>query len=123
MFLSSCTGITLTRQNFVDTSGSNNRQPNNSNPSSNQETTNPSQFNNQDSTRPNLSGVLNLSVLGHPDNQSDPTQHEDQNPLLASIPNINGVTSAQPNQGGSNSQNQGNNGNSNSLIPGYYSTC
>ncbi|AFP76285.1 putative hypothetical lipoprotein domain protein [Mycoplasmoides gallisepticum CA06_2006.052-5-2P] len=38
MFLSSCTGITLTRQNFVDTSGSNNRQPNNSNPSSNQET-------------------------------------------------------------------------------------
>lgn len=117
MFLSSCTGITLTRQNFVDTSGSNNRQPNNSNPSSNQGTTNPSQSNNQDSTHPNLYGVLNPSVLGRPDNQSDLTQHEDQNPLSASRPNINGVRSAQPNQGGSNSQNQGNNGNTNSLIP------
>lgn len=109
--------ITLTRQNFVDTSGSNNRQPNNSNPSSNQGTTNPSHSNNQDSTRPNLSGVLNLNVLGQPDNQSDPTQHEDQNPLSASRPNINGVRPTQPNQGGSNSQNQGNNGNTNSLIP------
>ncbi len=117
MFLSSCTGITLTRQNFVDTSVSNNRQPNNSNPSSNQGTTNPIQSNNQDSTHPNLYGVLNPSVLGRPDNQSDLTQHEDQNPLSASRPNINGVRSAQPNQGGSDSQNQGNNGNTNSLIP------
>ncbi|AFP81584.1 putative hypothetical lipoprotein domain protein [Mycoplasmoides gallisepticum NC08_2008.031-4-3P] len=38
--------------------------------------------------------MLNPSVLGQPDDQSDLTQHEDQNPLSASRPNINGVRSA-----------------------------
>lgn len=109
MFLSSCTGITLSRQNFLDTGGQNNRRSNDSNSS-----------NNQDLNRRNLSGTLSPSVLGQPDNQNDPTQEEDQNPLSPSKPDINSSAQnrpTQPNKGGSDNQNETTSSTSSSFNP------
>ncbi|WP_228444792.1 hypothetical protein [Mycoplasma tullyi] len=83
MVLSSCTGLSLVQQNFSDINGTNNRRSNN-------------RINNQNSNRSSLPGVTDPSVIGQPDNQDNPTQHEDSNPLSSSKPIINSSEQGRP---------------------------